>query len=170
MEPKNPHTQRLEILRAKLVLNWGELADHLGISRAMLDFVRAGSRAPSPKTLRLIESAERAAGLLPPVAAPAPVVEAEEHLTGEQKAAMVFDSQQLRALQADYAAIKNELADLRREMQAGRIASDQLLSDALAELRALRATPGTPSPSSAPPGKAEPGLGAPRRAKKPPSS
>jgi transcriptional regulator with XRE-family HTH domain len=55
--------ERLEALRRRLTLNWGELAAHLDISRAMLDFMRSGQRVPSPKTMRKIEAAELHAGI-----------------------------------------------------------------------------------------------------------
>jgi transcriptional regulator with XRE-family HTH domain len=51
-----------------LRLEWGELAARLGMSRAMLDFLRKGQRKPSFRTLDSIEAAEREAGLTPPPA------------------------------------------------------------------------------------------------------
>lgn len=57
---------RLEALRSRLTLSWAELADRIGISRSMLDFVRAGDRDPSPKTLRKIAAVEVDAGLRSP--------------------------------------------------------------------------------------------------------
>lgn len=61
---------RLDALRAALTMNWGELADHLRISRSMLDFMRKGERNPSPQMLRSLMDAERAAGIGPPTSAP----------------------------------------------------------------------------------------------------
>ena len=64
---------RLEALREALVMNWGELANHLSISRSMLDFMRKGIRNPSAQMLRQLADAERAAGIGPPeVASRAP--------------------------------------------------------------------------------------------------
>ena len=54
--------QRLQRLRETLKLEWGELAEHLGMSRAMLDFVRKGQRNLSFPALRRLEQAEREAG------------------------------------------------------------------------------------------------------------
>lgn len=54
---------RLESLKNRLGMSWGELADYIGISRSMLDFVRTGDREPGNKTRRLIEEAERKSGL-----------------------------------------------------------------------------------------------------------
>lgn len=51
------------------MVTWGELAEIIGISRAMLDFVRNG-RPAGFKVMRLITAAERAAGLAPPPPAP----------------------------------------------------------------------------------------------------
>lgn len=56
---------RLENLREVLLLNWKELAEYIGISRAMLDFIRAGTVEPSPKIIRKIIDAEKKAGILP---------------------------------------------------------------------------------------------------------
>ena len=48
--------ERLEKLRFALGLEWGELAQKLGISRAMLGFIRKGDRRPSAKlSLRITE-------------------------------------------------------------------------------------------------------------------
>jgi hypothetical protein len=47
-------------------MEWGELATHLGLSRAMLDFARKGQRNLSFKAIRRLEDAERDAGILPP--------------------------------------------------------------------------------------------------------
>lgn len=57
---------RLDALRNRLTLSWAELAEKIGISRSMLDFVRAGARDPSPKTLRKIAAVEMEAGLRSP--------------------------------------------------------------------------------------------------------
>ena len=55
--------ERLEILRKTRRFQWGELADHLGISRSMLDQIRKGTRAPGPKLARKIESSEVEVGI-----------------------------------------------------------------------------------------------------------
>ena len=48
--------ERLESLRFSLGLEWGELAEKLGISRAMLGFIRKGDRKPSAKlSLRITQ-------------------------------------------------------------------------------------------------------------------
>ena len=48
--------ERLEKLRFALGLEWGELAEHLKISRAMLGFIRKGERRPSAAlSLRITE-------------------------------------------------------------------------------------------------------------------
>lgn len=56
---------RLQKLKEALVLEWGELAETLGVSRSMLDQVRSGARTPGPKLLRAIQGAEHRAGLSP---------------------------------------------------------------------------------------------------------
>ncbi len=53
----------LESLKTRLTLNWGELAERLEISRAMLDFIRSGVRRPSAKLARRIMEVERDAGI-----------------------------------------------------------------------------------------------------------
>lgn len=45
---------------------WGELAVKIGISRSMLDFLKAGTKDAGPAVLRKIIAAEEAAGLRPP--------------------------------------------------------------------------------------------------------
>ena len=48
--------ERLEKLRYALGLEWGQLAERLGISRAMLGFIRNGTRRPSAAlSLRITE-------------------------------------------------------------------------------------------------------------------
>lgn len=54
---------RLEILRDTKHLEWGELAQALGISRSMLDHVRSGFRSFGPKTIRRLEQLEVDAGI-----------------------------------------------------------------------------------------------------------
>lgn len=55
--------ERLERLKRVLSLEWGELADHLDISRSMLDHVRNGRRDFGPKAMRRLEQAEIEAGI-----------------------------------------------------------------------------------------------------------
>lgn len=57
---------RLEALKKRLGTSWGEVAAYIGISRAMLDFIRTGKRDPGNKTLELVEEAERRCGIIPP--------------------------------------------------------------------------------------------------------
>lgn len=52
--------ERLRNLRYGLGLEWGELAEKLEISRAMLNFVRKGERKPSAALLLRITELERA--------------------------------------------------------------------------------------------------------------
>ena len=47
----------LESMKERLGVTWGELADYIGISRSMLDFLRKGERVPGNKTRRLVEEA-----------------------------------------------------------------------------------------------------------------
>jgi transcriptional regulator with XRE-family HTH domain len=61
--------ERLQKLRAALRMEWGQLAAHLGMSRAMLDFVRKGQRNLSFPALARLEEAERSAGITPPILA-----------------------------------------------------------------------------------------------------
>jgi transcriptional regulator with XRE-family HTH domain len=61
--------ERLQRLRTTLRMEWGQLAQHLGMSRAMLDFVRKGQRNLSFPALARLEEAERSAGIAPPILA-----------------------------------------------------------------------------------------------------
>ena len=56
---------RLEKLREKKTLGWGELAELLEIKRSMLHYVRNKERNLSKKALRRLEALEREAGLFP---------------------------------------------------------------------------------------------------------
>ena len=53
--------KRLETLRYSLGLEWGELAERLGISRAMIGFIRNGKRKPSAALLLRISDLEQQA-------------------------------------------------------------------------------------------------------------
>jgi len=88
--------ERLQLLRQKLRLEWGQLAERLGLSRAMLDFVRKGQRNLSFKALNRLEDAERAAGILPP---PPPIdVIKEDEEPPAQKDEIISDRDELRAI------------------------------------------------------------------------
>lgn len=54
--------KRLETLRYSLGLEWGELAERLQISRAMIGFIRNGKRKPSAALLLRISELEQQAG------------------------------------------------------------------------------------------------------------
>ena len=54
--------KRLETLRYSLGLEWGELAERLGISRSMLGFIRNENRKPSAALLMRISELEQQAG------------------------------------------------------------------------------------------------------------
>ena len=54
--------KRLETLRYSLGLEWGELAERLKISRAMIGFIRNGKRKPSAALLLRISELEQQAG------------------------------------------------------------------------------------------------------------
>jgi transcriptional regulator with XRE-family HTH domain len=57
--------ERLGRLRAARTLSWGELRKDLDVGETTLHYLKTGERNPSPKLLRRIEAAERAAGLVP---------------------------------------------------------------------------------------------------------
>lgn len=52
--------ERLTELKTRLNLKWGELANKIGISVAMLGFLRRGERRPTAKILAAIASLEAA--------------------------------------------------------------------------------------------------------------
>ena len=62
--------KKLETLKERTGLTWGELADYIGISRSMLDFLRNGERVPGNKTRRLIEEAEARTSVETPPTSP----------------------------------------------------------------------------------------------------
>lgn len=53
--------ERLENLKKTLGVTWGEVAEYIGISRSMLDFLRSGERSAGNKTLQQMENAEERA-------------------------------------------------------------------------------------------------------------
>ena len=53
--------KRLETLRYSLGLEWGQLAEQLKISRAMIGFIRNGQRKPSAALLMRISELEQQA-------------------------------------------------------------------------------------------------------------
>lgn len=53
--------ERLENLKKNLGVTWGEVAEYIGISRSMLDFLRSGERSAGNKTLQQMENAEERA-------------------------------------------------------------------------------------------------------------
>jgi hypothetical protein len=67
--------ERLETLKSRLTLNWGELQKALDISESTLYFLRTGARNPSPKLQRRILELEQKAGLSPAGAPGSPVQE-----------------------------------------------------------------------------------------------
>jgi transcriptional regulator with XRE-family HTH domain len=107
---------RLNALKERLSLNWGELAKHLNLSRAMLDFVRNGDRAPSPKTMRRLMEAERACGIVPPedCSLPKEKLEKMEYgIPGDPEALKAG----LEAIRNDIrSTVRSEMKEIRKEL------------------------------------------------------
>ena len=80
--------RRLQHLRQVLRLEWGELAEKLDLSRAMLDFVRKGQRNLSFKALNRLEEVEREAG----IAIPAPATSVTRHVPPDTPPSASFSS------------------------------------------------------------------------------
>jgi len=91
--------ERLERLRSARCLQWGELLEELQISRSMKQALFKGQRGASPKLLRRIEAAERAAGLVPA----APVTHVEKPGSSDMAAR---SGMSLASLRADVAEMK----------------------------------------------------------------
>jgi transcriptional regulator with XRE-family HTH domain len=104
---------RLQRLREVLRLEWGELAERLGLSRSMLDFVRKGQRNLSFKALSRLEDVERCAGFTPPppirLAVHSPPV--EYTVKRERKPLDIVE------LKRQVAAMKRQLASLERMIE-----------------------------------------------------
>ena len=66
---------RLEKLRLGQGWSYDECAQHIGISKAMLFFMRSKKQGISKKSLFKLDAAERAAGLAPPEPVAPPPVE-----------------------------------------------------------------------------------------------
>lgn len=108
--------ERLNRLRVTLRMQWGQLADHIGLSRSMLDFVRKGQRNLSFEALHRLESAEREAGIAPPAepvlnvdtaVAPPPPAPAGEGK--EKKKHFAELCQRIARIEAELAALRKEL-------------------------------------------------------------
>lgn len=100
--------KRLESLKIALHLEWGELADLLGISRSMLDQTRKGRRAFGPHIMRKLQQAEVEAGIREPPRTV--VVVHEKQSSGDTDSPLTLEA--LR----DYLA--EEFRKLRREIRA----------------------------------------------------
>lgn len=55
---------RLQKLKTALHVEWGELAQRLGVSRSLVDQARKNTRQFGPKTMRRLMDVERQAGIL----------------------------------------------------------------------------------------------------------
>ena len=77
--------ERLGKLRFALGLEWGELAQKLGISRAMLGFIRKGNRRPSAKLSLRITELEQTIGCNPVAAATTDIKWKDRALQAEKK-------------------------------------------------------------------------------------
>lgn len=56
---------RLQKLKKSLSIQWGEMANRLGVSRSMIDQIRKGTRMPGPRLERRIRELEQDAGIAP---------------------------------------------------------------------------------------------------------
>jgi len=84
--------RRLETLRYSLGLEWGELATRLGISRAMIGFIRNGKRKPSAALLMRISELEQQAGGNPVAVANGATDWRERALQAERKLLQVREA------------------------------------------------------------------------------
>ncbi len=103
----------MEALRNALTVSWGELAERLQISRAMLDFLRTEARNPSQKLLRRIIALEQEAGLFKPSASSMTVVESagEYHVMAGKKAVNMLE------LLQDVKRIEEQVHTLRTKIE-----------------------------------------------------
>lgn len=54
--------ERLKNLKESLGIDWGHLAERLGISRSMLGFIRRGDKSPSKRILNRVKELEEFVG------------------------------------------------------------------------------------------------------------
>jgi transcriptional regulator with XRE-family HTH domain len=66
-----PFVERIEQLRKVRDWSWDQLAEHLGVSRTTLHYLRTGRHDVSGKLLRSLERAEQEAGIVPAETRPA---------------------------------------------------------------------------------------------------
>lgn len=90
------HGDRLKRLRAKLQVEWADLANRLDLSTSMCFQVAKGAKNLSDLALFRLEDAERAAGILPPKP-PIDVVKVAEEPPA-QKDEIVSNREELRAI------------------------------------------------------------------------
>lgn len=123
----SPLSQRVEALRARLLVNWSELAAMLDISRSMLNYVRSGAREPGPKLLRRIAELESRAAPAGQASAPTNrqqvgdrniVAEAPPYYGGSDLEAVVEMLSDAQAKTA--AALQIVIGRIRDEKQRGR--------------------------------------------------
>lgn len=124
---------RLEKLKKTLVLEWGEIAKHLGVTRSMLDKVRKGERQAGPQLERRIIEAEIEAGLSDAKSPTVGLLREPRVNYDLQKSSLVVDSkpptdgkvtlddfQRLEKMLADFAVeFSAELAKLKKKMEGG---------------------------------------------------
>lgn len=111
----NTPSHRLDALRERLTVSWTELAELLGVSRSMLNYVRTGGRAPGPRLLRRITELES----LPPGASLTRMTTKRQHDTAASLAAEPRERYQCNDLDA--------LAELLSDAQARTAAALQIV-------------------------------------------
>jgi transcriptional regulator with XRE-family HTH domain len=115
------HYLRLERLRNALTVSWKELCKQIDVSYQTVYAFKTGTRSPSPKLLRKIIEAERAAGLTPSPSVTfeaKPVAESPpewHHRGSEEKEKFSGIRKKIASIEQDLEDIKTELSALENE-------------------------------------------------------
>ena len=110
--------ERLTELKTRLNLKWGELASKIGISVAMLGFLRRGERRPTAKILAAIASLEAA-------------TECTKQQQVQQDAATEsYEPKKESSLEDENRRLKEEIAMLRGEVRGLQFALERISQQA----------------------------------------
>lgn len=110
--------ERLTELKTRLNLKWGELASKIGISVAMLGFLRRGERRPTAKILAAIASLEAA-------------TECTKQQQAQQDTAIEsYEPKKESSLEDENRRLKEEIAMLRGEVRGLQFALERISQQA----------------------------------------
>lgn len=111
--------ERLTELKTRLNLKWGELASKIGISVAMLGFLRRGERRPTAKILAAIASLEAATECTK-----------QQQQMQQDTATESYEPKKESSLEDENRRLKEEIAMLRGEVRGLQFALERISQQA----------------------------------------